>query len=1269
MSVPSGDSVHNALLEYVPRRIAEWDLDAPGRSWQRVDGALCFVDISGFTALTEKLGRRGRIGAEELTEVLNLSFGSMLRIADNRGGSLVMFGGDALLLMFEGPDSALQAASAGVEMRAALSAASGHQTSVGPIRLRMSVGIHAGPIELYRAGTSHFEVVIVGPTATRTLELEAIADAGEILVSPEVAERLPSGAATAAKGPGLLLRWRSPRGTGPGSPPRRPVDETATVNATPRALRDHLRQRTFESEHRMATVGFVKFGEITDVLEAEGPDELAVKLDELMGIVQHAVDSEGLTFLNSDTDVDGGKVTIVAGVPIHQEDGEGRMLRAARHIIDAKPQLPISVGISRGALFATHVGTETRSVYTVMGDAINLAARLASAAPYGSIYLSPGISERSRSIFELTELEPISVKGKAAAVRVMELGAELGQRPDHLEADLPFVGMDEPLASIRAAIDDLATGRGSVIGITGDAGSGKTRLLREALAPFADPLRLVFRGEDFATDAPYWIFRDPLRRFLGIEQNSPERTAHDFEEILQRAAPGLSASAPLLGDLLHIDVAETELTEAIEPAFRPAQIATSLIELLDSMAPGSLVIVFEDHQWIDDASLAVVDRLSQAATERPWMVAVTSRTSLEATGERFDDLVTLEPLSEAEATALVNGATEAAPLHPHDLESIVARGAGNPLFLTELIRRVRLSGDVDDLPDSLEALLGSSVDRLDPAPRQVLRYASVLGRSFRRAVLLDLLEPDGLALGAPEEEALGQYLEPEDEHRLRFRSALIRDVSYSGISFRLRRALHARAVGVIEQVAGETTETEAEFLAMHSALAGDNDGAWRYSVMAGDRARDGYSNSEAASQYRRALDAASRLERVSPLELIDVWSSLAHVLEEAGRFDSAREAIGSALRLARDDPAARADLHLRRARTWMSGGSFANAKRNITLGRKDLDPPRVVNHRGAAARLDSLEAGIAMYEGRPRQALRAAELAVHSATKAGDEEALARAYIVMDWAHQMLGQPEQARHGEQALELLEKLGQLRRASDVMNNEGGYAYFAGKWDDAVDWYRRSQEASKRAGNVIDAAYVRANIAEVMIGQRRFEEAAIELEESHRVLRAAGALPYLGFVELQLARLDIELGRSETAIAGLEATCDALLAADDRVGSLEVSIHLADALVRSGEPQRGLDVLTRAEDLAGDQGAVFAPAVSRVRSQAQWALQDSSAAQTEAERALEAAREAGMAYEEAIVLDWAISMDEAAGVVPDATAVQRRETLHEMLGIRSERLPAS
>ena len=453
-------------------------------------------------------------------------------------------------------------------------------------------------------------------------------------------------------------------------------------------------------------------------------------------------------------------------------------------------------------------------------------------------------------------------------------------------------------------------------------------------------------------------------------------------------------------------------------------------------------------------------------------------------------------MSDGEARSLVVAATEAAPLRPHDLESILARGAGNPFFLGEIVRSARDTGTVGDLPETLDVLVRTRIDRLAAVPRQVLYHASVLGRTFRTVVLEELLEADDLSLTATTRTASADYLEDDGDTRLRFRDALVRDVAYEGLSYRRRRALHARAAVAIEGLAGVDNEEVAEPLALHFSLAGAYADAWRYGVIAGDKAREGYSNVEAAIQYRRALNAASRLDDVGDDALRAVRTSLADVLEQAGMYDEARAALSAALRVAGDDAIVRADLMLRRARTWKQSGSLSNAKRSITLGRRSLNPDGAIQHRRAAARLDSFDALIAMSEGRPEAAVEAAQRAATIAAEAHDDEALARSYITLDWAHHMLGQPDQATNGERALEILLRLGHLRRASDVMNNEGGYAYYAGQWDQAIAWYRRSRDASQRSGSVVDTALVGLNIGEVLIGQRRFAAADVELQETYR-----------------------------------------------------------------------------------------------------------------------------------------------------------------------------
>src|SRR3954452_9836254 len=247
----------SALTAYVPRIAAEWDLDSPDTNWRELDATCCFVDISGFTALSERLARRGRIGAEELTEVLNHVFARMLAVAYEKGGNLLKFGGDALFLMFTSEDHALVAAQAAVAMRAALREARTLPTSVGHVNLRMSVGLHSGTFHFFRVGGSHRELLVAGPAATATTRMEQAASAGEIVVSDATAERLAPAAVGTPKDDARLLRWRKVVAGGPGASAAKSVPPDDIEIGVPVALRRHLVEGTRDSEHRVASVGFV----------------------------------------------------------------------------------------------------------------------------------------------------------------------------------------------------------------------------------------------------------------------------------------------------------------------------------------------------------------------------------------------------------------------------------------------------------------------------------------------------------------------------------------------------------------------------------------------------------------------------------------------------------------------------------------------------------------------------------------------------------------------------------------------------------------------------------------------------------------------------------------------------------------------------------------------------------------------------------------------------------------------------------------------------
>src|SRR5262245_45867069 len=300
-----GDSSANApsraaddLVPYVPRLTLEWLQDSPERRWLELEGTLAFIDISGFTAMSERLSSQGREGAEEVTEVMNATFEALLDVAYAEGGGLLKFGGDALLLLYDDEGHAPRAARAAFEMRRTLRAIGRPRTSVGVVELRMHAGLHSGLFQFFLVGESHRELLVAGPAASRTVEMEAASEAGEILLSPEAAKLLDPDTLGEEKGPGRLLR-RAPDIRGE-LVPLPDVEGLPIEVAVPTPLRRQLLEvGPLEGEHRHAAIGFVRYGGIDEIIATEGPEAAAEALEEVTRAIQAAADEHHVTFLES----------------------------------------------------------------------------------------------------------------------------------------------------------------------------------------------------------------------------------------------------------------------------------------------------------------------------------------------------------------------------------------------------------------------------------------------------------------------------------------------------------------------------------------------------------------------------------------------------------------------------------------------------------------------------------------------------------------------------------------------------------------------------------------------------------------------------------------------------------------------------------------------------------------------------------------------------------------------------------------------------------
>ena len=1240
----------------------DWPRSTPEVLGRELEGSTVFVDVSGFTKMSERLARQGKVGAEEVSDVIGDTFGALLAEAYAYGGSLIKFGGDALLLFFQGEAHALRAAAAAHGMRAELRRIGTFSTTAGKVTLRMSVGAHAGLFHFFLVGGSHRELIVAGPAATETIAMEGAASAGQILISPALAAALPRANVGRRLGPGYLLAGRPPELD------RREIDQSpATIDLTPfvpAGLRETLEQAGVEPEHRSVTVAFLHYGEFDAFLAREGLEAAASELDELVRNVQQAVDERQVTFLATDITADGGKIILTAGAPSVTGNDEEQMLLALRAVVAAERTLPLHIGVNRGPVFAGEIGPSYRRTYTVMGDAVNLAARLMAKAEHGQIVATPEVLEGSRTLFETTELEPFLVKGKREPIQASVVGEARGSRGAIAEAGVPLVGRDVELASLLSTWDEAAAGSGRLVEIAAEPGMGKSRLIDELLArtPGATVLRADCRLYQSAT--PYFPFRALLRDAFGLDGATAGETVAALEAIVAERAPHLVPWTSLIGTPLDLAIAPTMEVEELEDEFRKARLEEAVTELVAATVMEPTVFLFEDTHWMDEPSRDLLGSLSASIEGRPWLVLLSRRPGTDGfvAPEESDAVrhIALAALGTEQAAALIDAATADAPLMPRQVRTLAERAQGNPLFLIELLEALRRGEDVESLPASVEGLIQARIDRLAPGDRRRLREMSVLGTGFRVEHVTVALAEGAAERVSRALRRLGDFLSVDRTGWVQFRHALIRDAAYEGLAYRRRQELHARIGDSILVAAGDDPEDAAELLSLHYSYARRWPEAWRFSRVAGDRAREVYANHEAARFYERALGAAARLDGLDDHERIAVATRLCEVREHAGLYAAALDSLRTARKLAAGDPIALADIHVRRARVLIRMGSLRAAYRATTTGYRLVEVLPGEEAERARARLSGLGSNVLLVAGRYREALPLAHRAVAQAEAAGDRAELAHAYLVLDDTYARLGRSDEAVFAERAVEIYSGLGDLPGVATVENSIGVRAYAEGRWNDSVAAYMRAEDAFRRAGNEAQAALVAANIGEVLVSQRRFDEAEPVLREAVRVLRAHGAVSPALFGEIQLGRLQLGRGEVEAAVATLTGARDEGSAMGSRADSLEAGIHLARATTRAGDARRSLEILDEEQAGAGDLADYFAAALAHARAEALVALGRLDDAANAVTSGLASAQEHDALYDTAQLLLVEAEIAARTGSSEGAEALQEAGRLLQRLG---------
>ncbi|WP_187369108.1 AAA family ATPase [Baekduia soli] len=1118
------------MLPYVPRVLMR-HVGEPGRpSVHAVDASMVHVDVSGFTKLSERLAGIGPEGAEQLADAIGACFASLLEVAYAEGGGLLKFGGDALLLLFDGEGHAVRAARAALLMRRRLRTVGRIETPRAAVQLRMTVGVHSGLAHLFVVGTSHRELLVAGPAATTTLEVEEAARAGQVVVSHQTAAHLPARCLGPPCGPGRLLVREPPGEPGAFAPAPAPeISPERLAACVPVAVRRHVEAGPQTPEHRTVTTAFLHFAGVDGLIARTGAVGAAEALHELVERVQRAADDHDVCFLSSDSDRDGGKLILTAGAPRATGDDEERMLLTTRAIIEGDGPLAISIGLNRGRVFAGDIGPHYRRTYTVMGDAVNLAARLMARAPHGQVYATESVLDRSPTRFATMALEPFMVKGKSRPVSAWSVGhATSSVRRESPIADFPLVGRDRQIASLRDALGATEDGGGLLLEISGEAGMGKSRLVHELRGLAGDRPVLHATCEAYTSASPYSAWRELLRQLLGVGWEAPSDTVvAQLRMAVGASAPDLMPWLALLAIPLDVDVEPSREVRQLAPGFRTARLHEVVVAFLQARLDDGTIIEIEDVHHMDAESAELLASVAARIDAIGCLVAVTRRDT-DAGYVAPADAVRLgvEPLAPHEALALAEEITGSAPLPPHRLDEIVARSAGNAQFLLDLLAA---AGDGHDgpLPDSIEAAAMARLDRLAQTDRALVRHASVLPVSFHpryldAGYLGEIPVPDAAAW-----DRLSDVFVDDGDGYVRFRHPVVRDAAYEVLPFATRRRLHRVAGDRLEQELGDGADEAGGLLSLHFLAAGDHARAYRYARIAADRAAEHFAFAGASLLYRRALTAARSVQPPST-ELAAIWESLATAYTRTGEPKRAMEALTAARRHAGADPVRRAQLlHHHGTVVVERAGRAARGASWFARGLRELDGLPGREATAVRARLVASMAQLRQRQGRSAEAVELSRQAIADAESAGEEAALAHALCVLDWALAFSGRPREPGHSERALEIYTRLNDADREAAVLNNMGGIAYLSGRWDEAVELYARAADASLRAGDTATAAFGDCNLAEVLIDQGHLKEAQRLLARARRVWAATGDEAGVAFATALLGRAAVRTGDHDGA----------------------------------------------------------------------------------------------------------------------------------------------
>lgn len=973
-------------------------------------------------------------------------------------------------------------------------------------------------------------------------------------------------------------------------------------------------------ERRVVTALFCDIVGSTALAEEMDPEDWS----ELVGVAISTMGEVIAAFGGTISEFGGDGVVAIFGAPTAHEDDPYRAARSGLEIVkklrgSLGQPLDVRVGIHTGLVVAGDIEAGALNTFSALGDTVNVAARLQTLAEPGAVVISEETRRLLGTDVEVHSLGPAELKGRSAPVQIHEVIDVKGvdERSRGLPGlNSPMVGREGELQALKELVSMTAAGTGRAAAVIGEPGVGKSRLLRELKHEVldGDSLWAVGTCVPYDDELPYHLAASLTRSMAGVGiSETPEVTTKAIQALAESLELDRHTTA-----LLRLSGLESEYEES-DPEGLLDEYATALIDVISALAREHrpLALVCEDTHWADASSVDLISRLIDRVPSmrvmllllmRPdrgsggWQMLENARREL---AESFTE-ITLDRLDEEESRTLVSNLLEVDSLPTSLRQLVLDKAEGNPFFLEEIVRmlvdasavqhrdgRWVGKGDIDrlEVPGTIQGLLASRIDLLEPQLRKAGRVASVIGRRFQ-SNLFDAvygsrpreewgaIHPD---LASLESKGMIRLEEIEPELEFEFRHALIHDVMYEGLLRRERREIHGSVAEAIEGLYSERLDEMAPALARHYSEAGEHDKAVSYYLTSGRRALERGARVEAAGFFGHAQEMLEGLDGADPRDLIR--AVIGRVTAGSGfiPLPDAIRWIESVLPKARDldDPDLLARLYERLlwART-MQGESHSDQEFRSQLETGYALIPRLSDP-GVAALLHAMMGGALRSADEYESSIGPLSKAVEGLEAQGRlSEASYNASMLADSLSRLGRFDEAVEAVERARELGERGGDPNSILDADIIRGSIAAERGELEEALEYTRRGIAGAEEHGNTFCNLAGNFKLADQQLRLGQVDSAISHLEKSTELAQYcnAGGYEVLGQAWLAMARSRAGDPRPEDFDDPLAK------AIDSGSRSMEglVRLQRAIALAHAGEFERARPDFERAIELFTDYG---------------------------------------------------------------------------------------